>query len=61
LQRLIREVFGEVIALLWRTRLVDRSIVFDQVGIPLVGLTTNEAVEAVEALLQRPLLLATAC
>ena len=39
---------------------VDEAVVFDEVGIPLVGLAAEEAVEAVEALLERPLLAARA-
>ena len=53
---LVGQVLGEVIALLRGVRLFDVVVVLDQVGIPLVGLAAEEAVEAVEALLQRPLL-----
>ena len=57
---LVGQVLGEVIALLRAVRLFDEMVVFHQVGIPLVGLAAEEAVEAVEALLQRPLLAAGA-
>ena len=56
LERLVGQVLGEVIALLGAVRLVDELVVVDEVGIPLVGLAAEEAVEAIEALLQRPLL-----
>ena len=55
-ERLIGEILGEVISLFRAVRLVDELVVVDQVRIPLVGLAAEEAVEAIEALLQRPLL-----
>ena len=55
-ERLIGEILGEVIPLFRAVRLVDELVVVDQVRIPLVGLAAEEAVEAIEALLQRPLL-----
>ena len=53
--RLIGKILGQVIALLGGVGRFDEAIVLDQVRIPLIGLTTHEPVEAVEALLQRPL------
>ena len=49
-----------MIALLRAVRRLDEAVVFDEVGIPLVGLAAQEAVEAVEAHLERPLLAARA-
>jgi hypothetical protein len=43
-----------VVALLRRGRLVDRVVVVDEVGISLVRLAAEEAVEALEAPAQRP-------
>ena len=60
LDGLVGEVLREVIALLRPVGLVDEPVVFDQIRIPLVGLAAEEAVEAIEALLQRPLLAARA-
>ena len=57
LERLVGEVLGEVVALLGQVRLVDVVVVLDQVGIPLVGLAADEAVEAVEAARERPVAL----
>jgi hypothetical protein len=56
LDGLVGQVLGEVIALLRTIRLLNEAVVFDEVGIPIVGLTAEETVEAIEALLQRPLL-----
>ena len=58
--RLVGQVFGQVVTLFGTGRLLDETVVLDQVRIPLVGLPAEEAVEAVEALLQRPLRLAAA-
>src|SRR6185437_5275601 len=55
LERLVRQIFREVITLLRCVRLLNEMVVFHQVGIPVVGFTTKESVEAVEALLQWPL------
>jgi hypothetical protein len=57
---LIGQVLRKVIALLGRVRRFDRTVVLDQVGIPVVGFAANEAVVAVEAHAQRPALLAGA-
>ena len=57
---LVREVLRQVIALLGSVRRVDKAVVLDKVGIPLIGFATEETVEAVEPLLQRPLLPARA-
>jgi hypothetical protein len=53
-ERLVRQVLGEVIAVLGRVGLVDVVVVLRQVGIPLVGLAADEAVEAVVAQPERP-------
>ena len=55
-QRFIRQILGEVIALFRAVRLVDELVVVDEIRIPLVGLAAEKAVEAIEALLQGPLL-----
>ena len=54
-KRLVGQVFREVIALVGAVRRLDEAVVLDQVGVPVVGLTAEEAVEPVEALGQRPL------
>ena len=54
LDRVVGEVLAEVVALLRRPRLRDRRVVLCQVGIPLVGLAAEEAVEALEAAAERP-------
>ena len=56
-QRLVGEVLGQVVAVLGQVRLVDVVVVLGQVGIPVVGLAADEAVEAVVALPERPVLL----
>ena len=53
-QRLVGEVLGEVVALVRRARRVDGVAVVDEVGIPLVRLGAEEAVEALEAAARRP-------
>ncbi len=58
--RLVGEVLGEVVALLRAVRLVDEPVVLDEVRIPVVGLAAEEAVEAIETFLERPLLAAGA-
>ena len=58
--RLIGKVFRQVIPLFGRIRLIDEPVVLGQVGIPLVGFAAEEAVEPVEALLQRPFRFAAA-
>ena len=55
LDRLIGQILREVIALLRAVGLLDEPVVLDEVGVPLVGLAAEESVEAVEALLERPL------
>ncbi len=51
---LIGQVLGEVVALLGRGRRLDEVIVLDEVRIPLIGLATEESVEALESLPERP-------
>jgi hypothetical protein len=51
------EVRGEVVALLRHVGLVDVVVVLDEVGIPVVRLAPDEAVEAVEASGERPVAL----
>jgi hypothetical protein len=54
LQGLVDQVFGQVIALFRHVRLIDELVVLHQVRIPLIRFATEEAVESVEPLLQRP-------
>ena len=54
LDRVVGQVLAEVVALLRRPRLRDRRVVLGQVGIPLVGLAAEEAVEALEPAAERP-------
>ena len=56
-KRLVGDVHGEVVALLRQRRLLDRVVVIGDVGIPLVSLRAQEAVEALEAAPERPVLL----
>ena len=49
LDRLVRQVLGQVVALLWRPRRLDLVVVVDQVRVPLAGVTAQEAVEALES------------
>lgn len=56
----VGEIFGQVIAVFRTVGRLDEVIVLDQVGIPVVGLATEEAIEAVEALLGGPHLAAAA-
>ena len=58
--RLIGQVFGEVVTLFRAVGLLDEPVVLDQIGIPLIGLAAEEAVEPVKTLLQRPLRLTAA-
>ena len=46
---------AEVVALLGGRRLLDGVVVVDEVGVPLVGLRAEEAVEPLEAAPERPL------
>ena len=48
LDGLVGEIASEVVALLWRARLVDRMVVVDEIRIPLIGLGAEEAIEALE-------------
>ena len=59
-QRLVSQVLRQVVALVGAIRRLDEAVVFDQVGIPVVGLPAQEAVEPVETLGQRPLRAAAA-
>jgi hypothetical protein len=52
--RLVGEVGREVVAVVRLRRLLDRVVVLDEVGIPLVRLASEEPVEALEAATQRP-------
>ena len=52
---LVGEVLRHVVAVLGQVRLVDVVVVLDEVGIPLVRLAADEAVEAVEAPRDGPL------
>ena len=52
---LVGQVLREVIAILRAILLVNEVVIVHKVGIPLVGLAANEAIEAIEASLQRPL------
>ena len=54
LQRLVRDVLGQVVTLLGRPRLVDQVVVVDQIGIPLIRLGAEEAVPALESTAGRP-------
>ena len=56
-QRLVGDVDREVVALLRQLRLLDGVVVVGEVGIPLVRLGAEEAVEALEAASERPVLL----
>ena len=58
--RLVSKVFGEVVALFGGVGRFDGVVVLDEVRVPLVGLSAEEAVEPVEALGQRPLRFASA-
>src|SRR5262249_37568274 len=51
--------FGEVIALLRRLRRIDRMVVVVELGDELVGLALDEAIVAVEAAAERPLIVWT--
>jgi hypothetical protein len=56
LQRLVGDVLGEVVAVLGLGGLLDRLVVLDEQRVPLVRLSAQEAVEALEAATERPLL-----
>ncbi len=55
-QQLIDQVFGEVVALRRRGRRIDVRVVPHEFGVELIGLAREEAVEALEASGQRPLI-----
>ena len=54
LQRLIGQIFSEVVALGRGLRLIDRVVVVRQLGIPLARLGAEETVEALEPATGRP-------
>ena len=54
LDSLVRQVLGEVITVLGAGGLVHLVIIIDQIGIPLVGLAAQEAVETLETAPQGP-------
>ncbi len=63
LQRLIRQISRQVVALFrsilrWTAGLLDRVVIVDQVGVPVVGLGAQKAVEALEAASNWPVALA---
>ena len=60
-ESLVHEVLGEVVALCGSLRWIDTVVVVSEVGGELVRLTVEESVEAVEAALQRPLVVGTGC
>ncbi len=53
-QELVHQVLGEVVALLWRCRRIDVGVISHQLGMELIGLARQEAVEAFEAPTERP-------
>ena len=53
----VGQVRGQVVAVLGQRGLLDRVVVVDEVGIPLVGLGAEEPVEALEPAADRPLVL----
>jgi hypothetical protein len=55
-ERLVDEIFGDVISVVRTRRWIDRVVVADELGMELVGLTFEEAVEAIESLAERPVL-----
>ena len=55
-QQLIDQVFGEVVPLRRRGRRIDVSVVTHELGVELIGLAREEAVEALEASGKRPLI-----
>ena len=54
LHRLVDQVLAEVVALLGRARRLHLVVVVHQIRIPLAGVTTEEAVEPLEAAPERP-------
>ena len=55
----VREVRGEVVTLLWSRRRLHLVVVVDEVGVPLAGIATEEAVEPLETSAQRPAVVGT--
>src|SRR6185503_11602086 len=51
---LIGEILREMVLTLLRLRWVDEVVVLDEIGVPVVRLAAEEAVEPVEAFLKRP-------
>src|SRR5829696_2080755 len=54
LDRLVCQVIAQALALFRSPRLANRAVVLDQVGVPLVRLAAEEAVEALKPAAQRP-------
>ena len=54
LDSIVGQVLREVVSLFRRVRRIDRVIVVNQVGIPVVGLATEESVVALKAASGRP-------
>ena len=52
--RLVGEIFGEVIALFRSGRRIDLMVVEHEVGVELIGLAGHEAIEPLEAAPERP-------
>jgi hypothetical protein len=53
-ESLIRQVFGKVVAIFRAVGLLYELVIFDEVGIPVIGLAAEEAIESVEALREGP-------
>ena len=54
-EELVDEIFADVVAVLGPGGCVDRVVVGDELGVELIGLALEEAVEAVEPATERPL------
>jgi hypothetical protein len=54
LDRLVRQILGQVITLLRSPRRLDLMVVVDQVRIPLAGVTAEETIEPLEPTAQWP-------
>src|SRR4029079_9205450 len=59
-ERLIREILREMVSVLHRIRLIDGTIVLYEIRMPVVLLSAEKSVEAIESFLQRPFALAAA-